>query len=293
MNSVILFPRKGITFFKITKKYDIITNDEVNDMLKCPKCGSELIKEERNYRCCNDHCFDIAKRGYVNLVLGSSKATGDDKEMVKSRTRFLHHGYYENLQNRLIEIIQMLQPSMLVDAGCGEGYYTNAIKQSATDIELYGFDLSKYAIDEACKAHCGVIYGVCNVFHLPLEDHNADTVLSVFAPIDINENSRVLKPGGYFIKVGPGPKHLYQLKEELYSDVYDNEIKTGYEGYELVSDEILHNSIDITDSEDIWALFQMTPYYWRTPKKQAEKLKSLTSLHTITEFHISVYRKEC
>ena len=261
-------------------------------MLICPKCGNELKKEDRSYRCKNNHSFDIAKRGYVNLVLGSSKATGDDKEMVKSRTRFLTHGYYQNLQQRLIEILDKVTPTCLIDAGCGEGYYTNAIKQAYPSMQLYGFDLSKYAIDEACKARSGAIYGVCNVFHLPLQDQYADAILSVFAPIDMNENSRVLKKGGYFIKVGPGPKHLYQLKQQLYKDVYDNELETGYDGYELVLDEIISNEIDVENQEDIWALFQMTPYYWRTPKDRAEQLKQVSSLHTITEFHISVYRKE-
>ena len=261
-------------------------------MLICPKCKNELKKIDRSWKCINNHCFDIAKRGYVNLVLGSSKGSGDDKEMVRSRTNFLSHGYYQNLRSAVSDIVTHLELHTIVDAGCGEGYYTNYIKQQHEDADMYGFDLSKFAVDEACKAHCGVMYGVCNIFHLPLSDASCDGVLSVFAPIDIDENARVLKSGGYFIKVAPGPKHLWELKKEIYPDVYENEIEVGYPGFECIKEELLTNQIHIDHQTDIWSLFQMTPYYWRTPLKQAEHLKSLTELDTTTQFHITVYRKK-
>ena len=261
-------------------------------MLICPKCKNPLIKVDHSYKCENGHCFDIAKRGYVNLVLGSSKGSGDDKEMVRSRTAFLNRGYYANLREYLSNLVTTYGCSTIVDAGCGEGYYTNYLKQQHPFMELCGFDLSKYAIDEACKAHAGVTYGVCNIFHLPIADEYCDGVLSVFAPIDEVENKRVLKTGGIFIKVGPGPKHLWELKQELYKDVYENEIENGYDEFELIQEEILDDKICINQKEDIWSLFQMTPYYWRTKQELANHLKELDQLTVTTEFHITVYRKK-
>ena len=58
-------------------------------MLLCPKCGNKLVREERVWRCQNNHSYDIAKRGYVNLALHHKALSGDDREMVKARTRFL------------------------------------------------------------------------------------------------------------------------------------------------------------------------------------------------------------
>ncbi len=261
-------------------------------MLICPKCHEQLKKEEHVWRCAKGHSYDIARRGYVNLVLGSHKASGDDKAMVRSRTRFLSHGYYHILQKRLATMLQKLALETLIDAGCGEGYYTNYFQEVLPATQIYGFDLSKHAIDEACKAHRGVTYGVCNIFHLPIAKHCADGVVSVFAPVDSKENYRVLKTGGYFLKVGPGPKHLYELKQLFYTDVYENEIETGYSGFTLLHEEIVEDTITIQDAQDIWALFQMTPYYWRTPKQQAEALKQCKELTTQISFHIALYRKE-
>ena len=34
----------------------------------CPVCGKILFIEQKNYKCENGHCFDIAKQGYVNLL---------------------------------------------------------------------------------------------------------------------------------------------------------------------------------------------------------------------------------
>lgn len=260
-------------------------------MLECPKCKQELIKEANSYRCENHHSFDIAKRGYVNLLLGNHKATGDDKDMVKARTVFLSHGYYAPLKDRLIDLLKEKSITILADAGCGQGFYTNAI-HDALHCETYGFDLSKYAVDEACKAHNGVFYGVCNIFHMPLSKESCDGVLSVFAPIDIKENNRILKPGGYFIKVGPGPRHLWDMKKELYNDVYENTIETGYEGFTLCHEEQLDYDITLQDAHDIKALFQMTPYYWRTPKESVQHLLSLSTLSTKVSFHITIYRKD-
>ena len=101
-------------------------------------------------------------------------------------------------------------------------YYTNRVKQE-TDT-LLGFDLSKYAVDEACKARSGAVYAVASVFHMPLCDACSDMVLSVFAPFQAEEFLRVLQPGGIFIKVGPGPQHLMGLKEILYDVPYENPV---------------------------------------------------------------------
>lgn len=259
-------------------------------MLECPKCKHTLVKREHRYQCDQNHSFDIAKRGYVNLLLGNHKTTGDDKEMVKARTTFLNHGYYHMLQQRLIELLTKQSIQVLVDAGCGQGYYTNAIHE-ACHCETFGFDLSKYAVDEASKAHNGAFYGVCNIFHMPLSDECADALVSVFAPIDIRENARVLKQKGIFLKVAPGPKHLIDMKKVLYQDVYENEIETGYDGFELITEELLEDEILLQDQADIKALFQMTPYYWRTPKESVDKLFRMERLQTMIQFHITCYRK--
>ena len=38
-------------------------------VFRCPVCEEPLLCQERNYRCTNGHLFDIAREGYVNLLL--------------------------------------------------------------------------------------------------------------------------------------------------------------------------------------------------------------------------------
>ena len=64
--------------------------------LCCPVCGGALEKRAGAYRCQKNHSFDIAKSGYVNLLLNSSQGHhGDDKLMVRARRDFLDKGYYD------------------------------------------------------------------------------------------------------------------------------------------------------------------------------------------------------
>ncbi len=260
-------------------------------MLVCPKCNQSLKKNKNVWCCENHHTYDIAKRGYVHLALHQKKNTGDDKEMVKARTRFLSHGYYEILRNELNRITEQYNPHIIVDAGCGEGYYTNYIKNEEN--EIYGFDLSKHAVDEACKARNQVQYVVASVFHLPLSDVCCDMVLSVFAPFDDQEFYRVLKHEGIFVKVGPGPRHLMGMKEVLYDEPYENASETiNYDGFVLEDTIMLDDMITIEDKQDIQALFHMTPYYWKTSRNAVEKLEKVTNLKTEIQFQIEIYRRK-
>ena len=53
-------------------------------VIKCPVCNLELEKNLYTYSCKNHHSYDIAKKGYTNLLLanqGHALNSGDDKEM--------------------------------------------------------------------------------------------------------------------------------------------------------------------------------------------------------------------
>ena len=68
-------------------------NDLINfTHLRCPVCSAPLAPQGKMYDCENGHPFNIAKEGYVNLLLShqrKSKTPGDEPEMVMARRRFL------------------------------------------------------------------------------------------------------------------------------------------------------------------------------------------------------------
>ena len=77
-------------------------------MIICPVCKKDLIRNEKTYRCENNHSFDMGKQGYLNLLLSNqkhSKTPGDDKEMVLSRKRFLEKDYYKIISDRVNSLI--------------------------------------------------------------------------------------------------------------------------------------------------------------------------------------------
>ena len=79
-----------------------MTNNE--SLFSCPVCGTPLYKEVGQYKCINNHTFDISRQGYVNLLMSmtsKNKRHGDDKLMVKSRRDFLGNGYYSKLSKEI------------------------------------------------------------------------------------------------------------------------------------------------------------------------------------------------
>ena len=43
--------------------------------LACPKCHESIVQEGNSYKCANNHCYDLAKTKYLNLLLNPDKAT--------------------------------------------------------------------------------------------------------------------------------------------------------------------------------------------------------------------------
>ena len=100
---------------------------------RCPLCQQVLSFSDKNFRCSNNHNFDQAKEGYVNLLPVQhkhSKDPGDNKAMVNARRAFLDKGFYQPLIEQLLALYQQYADSnsAILDAGCGEGYYTHQHK---------------------------------------------------------------------------------------------------------------------------------------------------------------------
>ena len=271
----------------------------------CPVCGQPLEQQEKAYWCPNRHSFDRAKSGYVNLlpIQGKhSKVPGDNKLMVTARQEFLHEGYYLPLCERLCEAVAAHlsrggREIAVLDAGCGEGYYTShlyhSLKGAGVAAQVMGVDISKFAIDKAAKKDKDIAYAVGSIFHLPVGDGCCDLLLNLFAPYCGEEFLRVLKPQGLMAMVIPGERHLWELKQVLYDAPYPNEVKDYVlDGFEMVDRKIVQKQIELRSQKDISNLFTMTPYYYKTPQRGAERLSALSSLKTEIEFEVLLYRKK-
>lgn len=273
--------------------------------LKCPVCNKTLTKINKSYVCSLNHSYDISKKGYTNLMLanqGHSLFEGDQKDMVDARTRFLDAGHYEVLLNKLINIISSLKThnTLFCDIACGEGYYTNKIHELLSkdnNFETVGIDISKPAINHACTRKNisklnNINYFIGNMDYLPFQNDSFDILLNCFAPINEDEFNRVLKKGGYYIRVLPDVYHLYELKEFLYNEVHLNIPKIeSIKGFNLIKENKVNSIININNQE-IQDLFTMTPYYYKTSQEAKNRLKQLDKLTTKIEFTIRIYQKD-
>lgn len=268
---------------------------------KCPVCGLVLHEEGRTLKCENNHCFDLAKQGYVNLLQSqksSKKRHGDDTLMVKARQDFLEKGYYNNLCEELVKaVLQNANGEMAVaDLGCGECWYTErvykALCENNINATVFGIDISKQALIAGSKRCKALKLAVASTAEIPLPDESCDVVICVFAPYSESEVLRILKRGGLFIKAFPLEEHLIELKAVIYDKPYKNEVSIRFDScFEKVSLASVKNEILLETNEDIINLFKMTPYYYKTGKSDQQKIESLTSLKTKTEFGVLTLKK--
>lgn len=272
----------------------------VSKILKCPVCQENLAvsSDGKSAKCCGakkQHCFDFSADGYLSFP---GQGGGDSKAAVAARREFLRKDYYLPASSCIVDTLKkyLANGGVIVDAGCGEGYYTSKLA-SVSDMTV-GFDLSKFACSAAAKQAKregvnNLLYSTASVFDLPIKDSTADAVVNIFAPCAEEEYSRILASGGILMTVGAGKNHLMGLKKVIYDNIYENGERADMPKNMKLVDRIssLHE-IEIDGYNNIEALFLMTPYYWRTSEKDKEKLAQIEKLKTEVEFDIRIYKKD-
>ena len=269
---------------------------QILSILKCPVCASLMNADAdgRVVRClgARTHCYDVARSGYLNFT-SPADGTGDGRDAIRARTLFLESGYYAPLSDAVNALLNRFEAKTVIDAGCGEGYYTNRM---GTDKNVIGVDLSRDGIDSAAK-HARLhkteaAFFVGSLFKLPVQNETVDAVTNLFAPCAEDEFLRVLRPGGHLVLVGAGERHLMGLKGVLYENPYLNPGRADLPvKMEQVFSERLSYTVTVKGREAIDALFSMTPYYWRTSERDRAKLSEIQELTTELDFNLYAFKK--
>ena len=267
----------------------------------CPVCGGVLERSERSLRCAAGHCYDLAKQNYVNLLMKNQPAAkrhGDDKRMVAARQEFLDGGWYACLWDALcaLAVKHCGDSAALLDVGCGEGYYTSAVRKALSgagkSCAAGGIDISKTALIAAAKRDPELSLAVASVNRLPFSDGSIGLLMNVFAPNDDAEFLRVLRPGGVLLKAVPREKHLFGLKAAVYEKPYLNPSPAyAPEGFTLLERMDVDARVAVSPRAQIENLFMMTPYYYKTGAADQAKLAALDELETELEFSVFALRK--
>lgn len=268
----------------------------------CPVCSQPLVSDGVSCRCENKHCFDIARGGWINLLISKqsgSKRHGDDALMIRARTAFLDRGWYTPLLDGIWSLLEphVRQNMRILDAGCGDGWYLNGLTGRMTESgiasEALGIDISRDAVKAAARRCAEASFAVAGVTALPVANSSCDLILSLFAPVCLPEFGRALHRDGLMIRAYPLERHLYELKEAVYDRPIENPPECfSPEGFRLIDSTEVRFRMPLDTSDDIKALFAMTPYYYKTSAADQAKLDNVSQLTVTAEFGICLYGKE-
>lgn len=271
-------------------------------LLACPFCQRGLRQVGAALKCESGHSFDMAKEGYVNLLV--QKRVGDTKEMLKARRGFLESGLYAPLSDALNELVRahvpdMVGPRYILDAGCGEGYYLDRLQCAfaARQDDCYiGLDVSKEAIRMAARRYPQLFFVVADVKQrLVLADSAFHVVLNIFAPRNPDEFARVIVRGGILIVVIPGPEHLLSLRAALgllsIEEQKEQHVKEQFAGhFEFVTSSRVVYAMHL-DREQVEQVVMMTPNYWHLTDEMREAMHEIEGIETEAGFSALVFRR--
>ncbi len=239
--------------------------DSILHLLRCPLCGGAFLRREGSLVCPNRHTYDIARQGYVNFVPGQ-KESFYKKELFESRAKVFEAGVYRPVVERLSEAIDRLIPQenpVLLDAGCGEGYYAKAVCPGR-DMTRIGFDLSKEAIRLAARGQKMAAFFAADLGRIPVRDGSVDVLLDIFTPANYAEFARVLAPGGLVMKLAPRSGYLKELRalagDRLRHSEYDGGDVARYAGEKMSLQETQKITYTLPVSQEAaYHLARMTP----------------------------------
>ncbi len=229
--------------------------------LACPSCGAALTRAGDDFSCPNRHRINVNRKGCLN-VLSSQVDSCYDADLFAARRRVFDAGCY----TAVAEAIEVLLPTgkhRLLDAGCGDGWYLNALLTRHEDWCGAGVDISRDAILQATSLPCTALWVVGDLRRLPFRDSSFTAVLDVLTPANYDEFRRILSPDGLLIKVYPGSSYLKELRAARNMPPYEEGQVDAYlrEKATIVGQRRVTVTHKVTD--ELWRDF-----VWMTPLMQ-------------------------
>jgi acetolactate synthase-1/2/3 large subunit len=115
--------------------------------------------------------------------------------------------YWCKVAEDIIDFYKLKEGDKVLDIGCAKGFLLNDLKSHLTGLQVFGIDISKYAVDRAMPSVKGSIYAG-NACSLPFSNNEFDLVLSIntLSELDdidcrkgITEIERVSKNNAYIV----------------------------------------------------------------------------------------------
>ncbi|WP_368653722.1 putative RNA methyltransferase [Ornithinibacillus sp. 4-3] len=259
---------------KLVQKYE--------DKLRCPICEEQVqVVELRSLQCANNHSFDFAKQGYINMLMRSVK-TPYDKALFASRQEVIREtNLYTKLHASVADILKthLTKEITILDAGCGEGSHLEQImkKSDLNNMLGIGIDIAKEGVLRAAKHYHHAIWLVGDLANAPLANQSCNAIINILSPANYQEFKRILSEEGIVVKVIPGKNYFRELREALYAD--DKQTYSNEDTVELFENQfqlIEHMHVQTTESiseQELEHLINMSPLAWNIEEGEKDQLR--------------------
>jgi 23S rRNA (guanine745-N1)-methyltransferase len=181
-------------------------------------CGLLLERTDASFRCARGHTYDVARRGYLNLLQPQhrkSSHAGDALTAVQARSRLLDRSVGRAILEAVIVRAAASAPrhGVIVDLGSGGGELLGTLCKRVPAIGV-GIDISTAAAEVAAGRFPHVWWVVANADRaVPILDRSADVVVSLHGRRNAVECARVLTADGELIVAVPAADDLIELRE--------------------------------------------------------------------------------
>jgi 23S rRNA (guanine745-N1)-methyltransferase len=142
---------------------------------------------------------------------------------LRHRAAFLDAGHFDAIAAAIAEHVLETNPKppfgqwCILDAGSGTGHHLAKLSVALPPPVIgIGLDIAKDAARQAARHWVTLAFAVADLWaEWPVRDAAIDLVISIFAPKNLPEAARVLRPGGWLALVYPGPEHLIELRDRF------------------------------------------------------------------------------
>lgn len=257
--------------------------------LRCPVCGGSLMRVGEDFACEKRHRVNVNRRGCLNF-LSAPVDSCYDAALFQARRRVFEAGCYREVAEALESMLPKGEQRLL-DAGCGDGWYLNALLQEHADWQGAGVDISRDAILQATDQGCTALWCVGDLRKLPFRSGAFTAILDVLTPASYEEFRRVLAPDGLLLKVYPGSGYLREIRAARGMEPYAEGQVEAY----------LREKATIVEERRVTASHAVTPELWRdfvwmTPLNQdlsdeeKEKLAQRPAETVTVDLHIAAVK---
>lgn len=273
----------------LSKREKLYQAAERLQALRCPVCGGDMVRVGDDFACEARHRVNVNRKGCLN-VLSTPVDSCYDAELFQARRRVFAAGCYQAVADALEA---MLPPGThrLLDAGCGDGWYLNALLEKHEDWQGAGVDISRDAILQATDQPCTALWCVGDLRKLPFRNGAFTVILDVLTPANYEEFRRVLATDGLLLKVYPGSEYLREIRAARGMEPYAEGQVEAYlrEKANMVEERRVTVSHPVTT--ELWRDFVwMTPLNQDLSAEEKEELAQRPAETVTVDLHIAAVR---